>query len=67
MLKVYFGEFIDTKYSTNIHRTELDKLKEPMKISGICAANPTVVIEKNNFCFTGASSRTLRSEIKKII
>jgi len=67
ILKVYFTEFIDTKVSANIHRVEIDELKKSMTISGICAASPNVVIENNVFCFTGASSRTIRSEIKEII
>lgn len=67
ILKVYFSEFIDTKTSYNINSVEIDKLKEEIKISGICSVCPEIDIENSTFCFTGVSSRGTRSKIKTTV
>lgn len=66
-LKVFFSEFIDKSTSYNFNQVEIDKLKEEINISGICAVCPEINVENNYFCFTGASSKTTRNRIKQII
>lgn len=63
VLKVFFSEFIDTTKSFNISSKELDQLKNEYVITGICALCPEITFKNKTFCFTGASSRSKRSEI----
>lgn len=67
MLKAFFSNFIDTKMSYNINLDEMSLLREKYSISGICAVCPDIEFENNTFTFTGASSKTTRSELAKLI
>lgn len=67
MLKAFFSNFIDTKMSYNINLDEMNQLREKYSISGVCAVCPDIELENNTFTFTGASSKTNRSELAKII
>ena len=66
-LKVFFSEFFDSRVSLNIHEPELAKLREQVKVSGICALGPDVVFEGKTFCFSGTSARMSRSQIAQFI
>ena len=66
MLKEYFNEFVDPSISTTYINNE-NYIKSNISISGICSLNPEVIFSGKRFCFTGASQRTKRSEIAKII
>ena len=67
MAKAFFGEFIDTTSSLNIHRPDLDKLKSKYNIKGICAACPEISFEESTFCFTGVSNRAQRKDAKALL
>ena len=67
ILKVFFGEFVDTTMSYNINKNEIDNLKKTININGICSMCPEINIQNNMFCFTGTSSRAMRSEIQETI
>lgn len=67
LLMVFFTEFIDTKASLNINQSEIDVLKKGMTIGGICSVCPRIEFEDKTFCFTGASSRSKRSEFAPVI
>ncbi len=66
-LKAFFGEFIDTTLSFNLNQAELDELKEKYNVKGICASCPEITFKDSVFCFTGASIRTTRQNLKAII
>ncbi len=67
MLKRFFSDFIDTRTSCNLNEDELQELRQSINISGICAMCPQLTIPDSLFCFTGASSKAKRSDIKTII
>lgn len=67
LLKVFFTEFIDTKASLNINQIEIDEIRKSMTIGGICSVCPEIKFKNRTFCFTGASSRTKRTEIAPLI
>lgn len=67
ILKIFFGEFVNTSRSLNTNRGELDDLKSRYNINGICAACPEIAIEKATFCFTGSSINATRAQIKSLI
>ena len=65
LLKKYFNEFV------NLNDVELqeqidDDVKD-VRIGGICAIAPEIRFVDNQFCFTGTSERSSRSEIAEII
>jgi hypothetical protein len=66
-LKALFSDFIDTTSSININKHEMEQLRKEMNISGICAFGPNIEVEGKVFCFTGESSRSVRSDIEKIL
>lgn len=65
LLKRYFNEFV------NLSDIELqEKINEEVKdvkIGGICSKVPDIRFIDNQFCFTGTSAKSSRSEIAKII
>lgn len=67
ILKVFFSEFIDSKNTKNIDLKEIEKLKKEITIKGICSLDPEIHIKGKKFCFTGASVKAKRSDIKNII
>ena len=67
MLKALFVDFIDTKASYNINKSEYDELKKTLNINGLCAIAPSIELTNRAFCFTGESSRMKRSELANII
>ncbi|HVJ49245.1 exonuclease domain-containing protein [Desulfitobacterium sp.] len=67
MLKAFFSEFIDTTLSYNLNQNELNALKSKYNVSGICTTCPEIIFTGASFCFTGASTRAPRSEIKGLI
>lgn len=67
MLKVFFADFIDTKTSYNINSTDIIELKKNIKVSGICTVCPEIEFKGKSFCFTGASSKSTRNEIKQAL
>jgi hypothetical protein len=67
LLKVFFTEFIDTKYSVNIDSGDYDQIKKEMHIQGVCALGPNIEFEGNLFCFTGESSRMKRVDVQRIV
>lgn len=66
-LKVFFSEFFDTRVSLNVHEPELAKLREQVKVAGICTLGPEIILEGKTFCFSGASSKMPRNQIAKLI
>lgn len=66
-LKVFFSEFFDVRVSLNIHEPELAKLREQVKVSGICALGPEVLFDGKMFCFSGESNKMTRAQIAKLI
>ena len=67
LLKAFFSEFIYLKESYNINQLEIENIRSILKIGGICAACPEIRILESSFCFTGASSRIKRDEIKYLV
>lgn len=65
LLKKYFNEFV------NLNDKELqEQINEDIKtikIGGICSKVSDIRFIDNQFCFTGTSSRSSRSEIAKLI
>lgn len=66
-LKVFFSEFINIRDSFTIDVNEIEELKKTIQISGICTLNPCVEFKLKKFCFTGASGKATRSELKQIV
>lgn len=66
-LKWYFSIFVDCKNSKIIKPENLDLSGTKIRVEGICATNPPIRFDKMAFCFTGKSSRILRSEFVEII
>jgi len=66
-LKVFFADFVDMRESYNLNIYEIEKLREGMNIAGICAKNVDIVVKGKGFCFTGGSSRMVRSQIAEIL
>ncbi|PYG88510.1 BRCA1 C Terminus (BRCT) protein [Ruminiclostridium sufflavum DSM 19573] len=67
ILKVFFSDFIDFNNSVNIDADEIIKLKETIKIEGLCSVDPDIYFKNNLFCFTGISSRFKRADIQNIV
>lgn len=67
LLKAFFSQFINTRYSYNLNEQELKELKITADITGICAMCPEVLFKDKIFCFTGVSSKAKRSDIKNLI
>lgn len=67
MARAFFGEFVDTKTSLNVNRSELDELQAKYSIKGICATCPEVVVPSSVFCLTGVSVRAKRKDIKDLL
>jgi len=67
LLKAVFGDFIYPASKSKINHKELSKIKQEMKISGVCAMCPEIRIENKIFCFTGVSSKTSRSKILNVV
>lgn len=67
MLKAFFSEFIDTTLSYHLNQNELNALKSKYNVNGICTACPEIIFTGASFCFTGASTKASRSEIKGLI
>lgn len=66
-LLAFMSNLVEFKDSYNLSETYFDSLRKQYSISGICAFNPHVEIEGKVFCFTGASYRATRSEMKSEI
>ena len=62
MLMAYFGNFVDTAASYNIHETELAQLRSQYSIDGICSICPDISFEGKNFCITGELHDCTRKE-----
>lgn len=65
LLKKYFNEFVnlnDAELQEQINNDVKD-----VRIGGICAIAPEIKFIDNQFCFTGTSERSSRSEIAKTI
>ncbi|ACL76176.1 BRCT domain-containing protein [Ruminiclostridium cellulolyticum] len=67
MLKVFFSDFIDFNNSVNIDIYEINKLKDIIKIEGLCSVDPDINFCNELFCFTGVSSRLRRADIQNIV
>jgi hypothetical protein len=67
MLKVLFSDFIDLDETYCIDKEIIAELKKELKISGLCAFAPDVLVKDNIFCFTGESEIMTRNEIAKTI
>jgi len=65
LLLKYFSEF--TQLSNRELQQEINDTTKDIKISGICAVAPEVSFEGKQFCFTGVSSNSTRTEIAKKI
>lgn len=63
MMLNYFGEFF--KFSNQVEAT--GSVQRSDTISGICAANPIILLPERSFCFTGSSKQESRENIKKIL
>ena len=64
-LKAFFYEFVNLT-DIELSKKLEDEIKD-IKISGICTINPKVVFDGNTFCFTGASERAPRSQLRSEI
>lgn len=67
ILKSFFADFVDTTWSKSIDTEEIAQLKKGIRIEGICATCPEIIIRERVFCFTGASSKTTRKGFVEII
>lgn len=63
-LKLLFADFVEIEDDKTI--TTLPIL-QGQKISGLCAVSPDIKFRNSVFCFTGASSRYTRSDLKEIV
>lgn len=63
-LQLLFSEFVQIEDDKTITRPPI---LQGQKISGLCAVSPEIKFENSVFCFTGASSRYERSELKEIV
>jgi NAD-dependent DNA ligase len=63
-LQLLFSEFVQIEDDKTITSPPI---LEGQKISGLCAASPKIKFEDSVFCFTGASSRFKRSDLKEIV
>lgn len=66
-LKVFLSQFIDYSNSMTIDKNELEKLKNKIKLSGVCTINPDVETKDKCFCFTGISKKVNRDQLENII
>lgn len=67
LLKVFFSDYVDLKASSNLDEQEIKELKRTIKLPGICAVCPEIIIPGNLFCFTGQSSSGSRKDISSLI
>ncbi len=67
ILKVFFSDFIDLNNTVNIDIDEINRLKETIKIEGLCSVDPEICFVNELFCFTGISSKFRRSDIQNIV
>lgn len=65
LLKKYFNEFVSLNDKELQEQIDAD-LKD-VNIGGICAIAPNIRFIDNQFCFTGTSAKSSRSEIAKVI
>ena len=65
LLKKYFNEFVNL--TDQELQEKIDEDVRELRIEGICALDPSVQFVGNQFCFTGTSTKTSRSEIAKLI
>ncbi|MEZ5004223.1 MAG: BRCT domain-containing protein [Chitinophagales bacterium] len=65
LLKKYFSEFVNLNDSEL--KEQIDEDIKDVKIGGICAIDPDIRFVDNQFCFTGTSTRSSRSQIAKLI
>jgi NAD-dependent DNA ligase len=66
MLGLFFEDFISYSLSTRVMNTRPGG-EAPRRLSGICAVCPDLLFHERRYCFTGASSRAVRSEIQKLV
>lgn len=67
MLTAFLGDFIDTSASPNVHKNDLEILKQKYSVDGICSVCQNIDFSGNVFCFTGKSNRANREDISRII
>ena len=65
LLKKYFNEFVNL--NDQELQEQIDDDVKDVKLGGICAVDPLITFEGNQFCFTGTSTRSSRSEISRLI
>lgn len=66
-LKVFFSEFILEHPNSTIDFDAIRELKKSISFTGVCTTNPQVSFSSKQFCFTGKSNKSRRSEIIKTI
>lgn len=66
-LKAFCADFIDTSVSLNVSIVEISALKEKFDVKGICVEVADISFDNKSFCFTGKSSKYVRSEFKEIV
>jgi hypothetical protein len=64
MLKAFFSEFIAVLDDRTITRP---LISEDTSIVGLCAVCPDIEFQGSTFCFTGSSSRYIRSELAALV
>ena len=63
-LQLLFSEFVQIEDDKTITSPPI---LQGQKISGLCAVSPKIRFKNSVFCFTGASSRYKRSDLKEIV
>lgn len=66
-LKVFFSDHILPATNGSINQAEINEYKKSISISGVCSITPEILFENKNFCFTGKSSKTKRSDVIKVV
>jgi len=68
LLERHILEYVDTSKLSAYTDKEIQKIKNSISISGICALDPEINFENASFCFTGKSSRLeSRSHFQNLI
>lgn len=66
-LMAFFGNLIEFKNSFNLTERDFTKLRQKYCVDGICAFDPVVEVDGNNFCFTGESYHGTRKELAEAV
>lgn len=63
LLKEFFADFVSMPESPRREDPGRDVVRTQMRLRGVCAMCPDIEFTGRSFCFTGASTRAVRSEI----